>query len=232
MKKINLFILLLISIASFSQTNTNEKPYIEVIGIAKEEVVPNEIYLDVPVEEYIEKGKKISIQKIENELKRELSSCGIPNENLSISNLNSKLVKTGWWNKEILATADYELKLKDAGLLKEVFEIFNRLKIKNARVAKASHSDLVEIRKKVRISAIKAAKEKANYLLNAIGEQTGKSLIVKDVSAQQVSNFSVANVAYNTNKIVSRGISKFEQGNVQFQNIKVSSSIYVKFEIK
>ncbi len=231
MKRIVIIIFTLISFVSFSQNNTNEKPHIEVTGTAEKEVIPNEIYLDVPVEERIEKGKKITIQEIETELKKELQSCGVSEQSLSISNLNSKLVKTGWWNKEILATADYELKINDAGILKDVFEIFDRLKIKNARITKASHNKIEEIRKEVRISAIKAAKDKANYLLNAIGEQTGKSLIVRDVGNQQINNFSFANVAYKQNKLMSRDV-KLKQGNIQFQNITVSSSIYVKFEIK
>ena len=230
MKRVLFIILILVSSIIFSQSNNEVKPFIEVTGVAEKEVIPNEIYLDVPVEERIEKGKKITIQEIETELKKGLQSCGIPEENLSISNLNSKLVKTGWWNKEILATADYELKINDASILKDLFEIFDRLKIKNARITKASHDKIEKIRKEVRISAIKAAKDKADYLLNAIGEKTGKSLIVRDVGNQQINNFSIANVAYKQNKLMSRDV-KMKQGNIQFQNIKISSSIYVKFEI-
>ncbi|SNR17187.1 SIMPL domain-containing protein [Tenacibaculum jejuense] len=231
MKKVLFVIIILTSFIGVAQTNIDSRPFIEVTGVAEKEVVPNEIYLDIPVEERIEKGRKITIQEIENELKKGLKSCGVPEENLSISNLNSKLVKTGWWNKEILATADYELKVNDASVLKDLFEIFERLKIKNAKITKASHDKIETIRKEVRIAAIKAAKEKADYLLNAIGEKTGKSLIIRDVGNQQINNFSFANTAYKQNKLMSREV-KFKQGNIQFQNIKISSSIYVKFEIK
>ncbi len=231
MKKLQTVLLILIATFSFSQTKTDAKPFIEITGTAKEEVIPNEIYLDVPVEERIEKGKKITIQEIETALKKELQSCGVSEKSLSISNLNSKLVKTGWWNKEILATADYELKINDASILKDVFEIFERLNIKNARITKASHDNIINIRKKVRISAIKAAKEKADYLLNAIGEQTGKPLLVRDVGNEQINNFTFANTAYKQNKLLSREVN-LKQGNIQFQNITISSSIYVKFEIK
>ncbi|WP_143569735.1 SIMPL domain-containing protein [Tenacibaculum agarivorans] len=232
MKIITTIFLLLTTTISFGQKTAEEKPYIEVTGTAFREVVPDEIYLDVPLEERIEKGKKITIQHIENKLKQELKTCGIPEEHLKISDLNSTLVKTGWWNKEILAKANYELKIQNTNHLKDIFEIFENLNIKGATITKATNSKIQRIKREVRILAIKAAKEKADYLLNAIGQKSGKPLIVNDVSSKNTIDFSMANVAYNRRKLVSNQTKNYTKNTIQFKNIEVSSSIYVKFEIQ
>lgn len=223
--------LLLVTISGFSQ-NQHNTPYIEVTGTAQREIVPNRIFLDVTLEERMEQGNKIAIQQVEKNFKNELEACGISSHNLTISDLNAKLVKTGWWSKEMLATANYELKINNTQHLKDVFEIIEKLKIKNARITKATHSEIERLRKENRISAIKAAKEKADYLLNAIGEKTGKPIIVNEIEVGKEANFSVANVAYHRNKLSSAKTALSRQGNVQFKNLMISSSIYVKFEIK
>ena len=68
MKKINLLVLLLFTATIFAQTQT-QKAYIEVTGIAETELSPNEIYLDICIKERTEKGKKLTIDFLENQLK-------------------------------------------------------------------------------------------------------------------------------------------------------------------
>jgi len=233
MKKINLLVLLLFTATIFAQTQT-QKAYIEVTGIAETEISPNEIYLDICIKERTEKGKKLTIDFLENQLKAALSKIGIPKENLAISDVNSVLAKTGWWTEEILSVANYSLKVNGADKLKLVFESFKKMHISDVHVTKATHSNIIEIRKKNRIEAIKIAKEKADYLLTAIGEQTGKPLIVNEINAGNPSNFVNANTinqnsSYSIMKIKSSGTRKEA---VAFEKIKITSSVYVKFQIK
>jgi hypothetical protein len=85
--------------------------------------------------------------------------------------------------------------------------------------------------------AIKAAKEKADYLLTAIGEQTGKAMKVFEQSPTYKiddSNLNIRNA---------RNVSSYYEGEgkmsisdkdkiIQFQKINLQAAIYVKFEIK
>ena len=237
MKKITTLLILLISISVTSQNlKPFEKPFIEVTGKAEKEIVPDEIYIDICLEERMEKGEKITIEQQENELKRELSSVGIPLKNLSIGDINAVIVKTGWWRKDVLAKANYELKVDGASQLKKVFKVFEKLKITNAYITKATHSKIEEFRKETRIKAIKMAKQKADDLLNAIGEKTGKPLVVNNISSKNQQDFVLAN---HTNRSVSKISYESEEQSsykkrsaVQFQKIKISSTFYVKFEIK
>ena len=98
-----------------------------------------------------------------------------------------------------------------------------------------SHSQFDSLRKEVKILAIKSAKNKADYLLSAIGEQTGKPLIVQERENVTYSN-SNANYTSNRNELMtvylpkSTGEDKIEE--LQFEKIKLNALIYVKFSIK
>lgn len=69
---------------------------------------------------------------------------------------------------------EYTLKVKNAIELGRMFQELEKLEITDAFISKVNHSKIDSLRKEVRILAIKAAKDKADYLLTAIGEQTGK----------------------------------------------------------
>ncbi|WP_439128525.1 SIMPL domain-containing protein [Polaribacter sp.] len=224
-------ILLFITTVTFSQQNKVENSYIEVVGIAEKEIIPDEIYLDIYLKERMENGKKIALETLENILKNELKNIGIPEKYLFISDVNSVLSKTGWFTKEILSTAKYHLKITNSKKLKQFFNCLDDLKITDVNVTKATHSNMIELRKENRINAIKAAKNKASYLLSAIGEKVGKPIKINEIDANN-QNYTFANninvSGYNS------GISKMKRNKsiVQFEKIIVKSSIYVKFEIK
>lgn len=235
MKIIYVYIAFIFSLNTFSQTITNtEKPIINVTGTASLEISPDEIYIDLCLEERMEGGKKVTLDVLESDLKNELTKAEIPLSNLYISDVNSVIAKTGWFTKETLSTGNYSLKVTQVEKIKSVFKIFEKLNITNANITKATHSKIVEFRKKNRINAIKAAKEKADYLLNAIGSKTGKPLKISE-EQQQYQNFSAVNYARNSNSYRMNSISKLkstDKGIVQFENIKITSSIHVIFEIQ
>ncbi|CAM1373482.1 SIMPL domain-containing protein [Tenacibaculum xiamenense] len=233
MKNFYITIALLISTISFAQQSLNDKAQIDVIGKSEMEISPDEIYIDIFLEERMEKGKKLTLEQLESELKKELQAINIPTENLFISDINSVLSKTGWWSKEILSTGKYSLQVKSSEKIKKVFKVFKKLKITRSSIVKATHSKLAEFKKKNRINAIKAAKEKSNYLLNAINAKTGKPLRVNEIE-HQLNDFAQINYVSNS-KMYESDFSKsrsFKKDQVQFENIKLTSSIHVIFEIK
>ena len=234
MKFSKLIILLLFTSTLFSQINysSETKPFIEVVGTAETEIIPDEIYVNISLKERIEKGDKLTIQFLEDQLKKQLIDVGIPKENLFISDVNAVLAKTGWFTEEVLSIANYSLKVNGADKLKQLFECFKKLKISDVNITKATHSNIVELRKKNRIKAIKAAKEKADYLLIAIGEKTEKPMVINEISKNNQPNYTLANQINVTGYGVSKFSSTERNQHVQFEKIKISSSIYVKFSIK
>ncbi|WP_343328947.1 SIMPL domain-containing protein [Polaribacter staleyi] len=234
MKFSKLIILLFFTSTVFSQINysTATKPFIEVTGTAETEIIPDEIYVTISLKERLEKGNKLTIQILEDELKKLLVKIRIPEKNLSISDVNAVLAKTGWWTEEVFSVANYSLKVNGADKLKLLFEGFKKLKIADVHITKATHSNILALRKMNRIKAIKAAKAKADYLLTAIGEHTGKPIKINEIATNNQPNYSYANQVNVTGYSVSKVRSLEKNKAVQFEKIKIASSIYVKFSIK
>ncbi|MCT4699110.1 SIMPL domain-containing protein [Tenacibaculum haliotis] len=232
MKAFHIIIFLFLSATFFGQTLKDSKPFIEVTGSAELEISPDEIYLDLRLKEKMKNGKKITLTTLENTLKTALEAIDIPKTDLFISDINSVISKTGWFSEEVLSIGKYSLKVTSPDKLKKVFEVFKKLKITDTKITKATHSKLTFYKRENRIAAIKAAKEKANYLLNAINSSTGKPLKVNE-TAHQLQNFAQLNHLNITSEYSSISKTKnYRKDIVQFENIKLTSSIYVVFEIK
>jgi uncharacterized protein YggE len=125
--------------------------------------------------------------------------------------------------------------VSNATTVGQVFQELDKLEITDAFISSVNHSKMDSLRKEIKIAAIKAAKNKADYLLTAIGEQTGKPLIIKET----VENNSSSNVNFRGSRsnetyyyIDGIKVKDSDENQIQFQKIKIQSSIYVKFSIK
>jgi uncharacterized protein YggE len=235
-----LFILLvLISTGLFSQPSGNridEKPFIEVTGIAEQEIVPDEIFVSITLREIFVNREKVTIDAQETRLKEALTSIGISLNNLSLADADADYVRVRWTRKDLLTRKDYILKLNSAMQVGQVFQELDKLEINDANVSRVNHSKIDSLNKAVKIMAIKAAKEKADYLLAAINEKTGQPLIINE-SGQKFLHASpgvintrgarLNEVEYFVDGVKTKGIEK----EIQFEKIKIRSEIYVKFLI-
>jgi uncharacterized protein len=239
LKSFTIVLLLTANITVFGQTtsdNEKEKPYIEVTGTAEKEIIPDEIYISITIRERQEGKEKITIDKQEENLKESLKSIGISLDNLFLSDANANYISVKWMKKDVITKNEYILKVGDALTVGRVFEKLDDVKINDAYISRVSHSKLDEFKKDVRIMAIKAAKEKADYLLSAIGEQTGKALKVYEQSPSYKINDSNLNFisgrSVNSSLLQDGVIMNESDKIIQFQKIKLQAAIYVKFEIK
>lgn len=209
-------------------------PHIEVTGTAKQEIIPDEIYVKITLRERTDGRDKITIDVQEKQMKEGLMAVGVSLDKLSLSDTESDYVKISWGRREVVTSKQFTLKLADATTVGKVFEKLDELKIQDAYISRVDHSEIVELRKNLRVEAIQAAKGKADYLLNAIGEETGRALLVREESPNLYGNY-YNNRAYNYNTvqtIVSEESNKVIMPEVQFQKIKLEASVYVVFEIK
>jgi hypothetical protein len=220
----------------YGQTNpTEEIPYIEVNGYAEKEVIPNEIYIGITLRERIENKEKVSIESQEKQLREALTILSIPISNLSIADANADYVKVSWQKRDVLTKKEYQLKVGNATTVGKVFQELEKMKIQDGYIDHVSHSAIDSLRKQVRIEAIKAAKEKSDYLLSAIGQKTGKALIVSELENNTLTRSDLARMpARAANKMFSDGAfeSLEREPEIEFQKIKLSYSIYTKFTIQ
>jgi uncharacterized protein len=239
MKK-NLFLFFVSYLAilfSYSQSATIKEentPFIEVTGTAEKEVIPDEIYIAIIIRERYVNKEKISIEAQEEKLKSAIKSLGINLNDLSLSDANADFVKIRWQKKDVLTKKDYTLKVSTATTVGQVFLELEKLQITDAYVSRVDHSKMDSLRKEVKITAIKAAKEKADYLLKAIGEQTGKPLIIKEneVLGGHRSNVRGVVAQHKYGRSDSENLSEEDDKDIEFQKINIQTSIYVKFTIK
>lgn len=238
MKTPAILVLLCINFSSFlfSQNKTSEDaPYIEVDGYAEKEIIPNEIYIGIILRERMENKEKVTIEAQEKQLREALTTLSIPISNLSVADANADYVKVSWQKRDVLTKKEYQLKVGNATAVGKVFQELEKLKIQDGYIDHVSHAAIDSLRKQVRIEAIKNAKEKADYLLNAIGQSTGNALIVSENLKDVVSRQDISRMpAKALHKISGVVVSDFGNSppEIEFQKIKLSYSIYTKFSIK
>jgi uncharacterized protein len=208
------------------------KPYIDVTGVAELEIVPDQIYIEIVLQE----KDKVTIEMQEEKLKEALKSIGVDMKDLYLSDANSNYIKVSKWkSKDVITNKQYILKVTNANMVGQVFQQLDKLDITNADIKNVSHSKMDSLKREVKIMAIKIAKKKADYLLAAIGEQAGKPMIVQEV--ENKGNYS-SNTGYGSRNVQGHVNARFLDdddkvgGNVEFKKIKIQSAIFVKFLIK
>lgn len=228
--------LLLFVFSSFSQTDKNPYPRtITVTGSAEMEIVPDEIYVQVDLKEYDKKGQgKISIDKIQKDFLNTVKALGIPDSAISIAAYDG-YNGNPWWRKknkkdELYASISYQLKLKSSKQVDDVVDRLDDNATQNFFIQRTASSKIEALRKQLKMQAIRAAKEKATYLAEAIDEKIGVAVTINEPMeyyTPYVQNLRVANKMMET--------QQDQTGNaapVDFTKIKLKYDITVVFALQ
>lgn len=188
MKKMKKVILILSAILAFAFTtkaqDTKTEHSIKVIGTAEMEIVPDEIYMSVTLREYTNKEKKkFTIEELEKNLVNYIEKVTTTDKkDIKMDNMSAYVLSMKRKNKDEIITKSYDVKFKNSQQVYMLYSVMDSLGISKAFVSKYSHSKMDEYKKQIKINAIKAAKEKATYLLEAIGEKAGKAINIEEKS--------------------------------------------------
>lgn len=158
----------------FAQINYPEVPYIEVTGVAEKEVLPDEIYLSITIDE--EKSKQ-TLVVLEKKLQKAVSDLGIDLKNLSVVDAYSDLDE-GFWSDKIRSKKSYQLKVSTAKETAMVIRELNSQGIAMVRLQRVDHSQIEKFKLEIKVEAIKIARAKASVLLEALDCKVGKPLRV------------------------------------------------------
>lgn len=237
MKKLLILIFLIqISMtAQNGQKNFIDLNYIEVIGKVETEIVPNEIYLTIIINEK-DKRVNISVEQQEKIMLKKLKASGVNLEKqLSVLDFMGNYTKHFFKKNGVTKRKEYQLIIYNSNNLGEIFQSLDEIDISNVSISKVNHSEMDKFRKETKIKALKAAKEKAKNYAEAIEQNIGKALFIQE---QNVPNYNNRNYGLNTlNEVVvvrGYGTSKKDkiQNNISFQKIKITASILARFELK
>lgn len=210
------------------------RPHIEVTGRSEMLVVPDEIHIAIVLRERGSGSNKITVDKQELDLKAAVKDLGIDASNLTLSDAMADLVPKKFRTDDVIATKGYMLKVADAEMVRKVFLELDRLQIEDARIHHVAHSKEVEYRREQRIKAIKAAKDKADYLLEAIGERTGPALEVREeytLAGQRGVQMRQERAYSNTRFLAGESSIDYEEMGVGYSRITIDAAVYVKFGI-
>jgi hypothetical protein len=87
-------------------------------------------------------------------------------------------------NTTINSIKEYQLTVDNTKTAGQVFKELKSLGILNISIERIEHSQIQEFRTKVKIDAIKAAKEKAKSLTNAIDQRIEKAIYIQKLNNQ------------------------------------------------
>ena len=165
-----------------------EKPLvkkIEVTGSAEQEVLTDEIFVTVSLREYFKEkdGKnKVDIMALEKQLQKAVEEAGIPKENFTIGAINGY---REWWGKKkpttFLESKSYSLKVPNLYKIDGIISKVDEKGIAFTNIDRYEFSKIEQLRKEIKIKALQAAKEKAKFLLEGIGEQMGEVLDIIEI---------------------------------------------------
>jgi len=231
-KLISITILLLLFHFGFSQTigkNFIDDNYIEVTGSAELEVVPDEIYIKVILSEKDNNGRE-PLELRETQMINTLKGIGIDVEkDLVIRDFISNFRKYWLKKKDIFTTKEYEILVQDADTAGKVFQQLEKIKISNISIAKLDHSKIEDYRQEVKIKAMKATKEKANYLAEAIDQKVGKAIHIMELDNALYNSVQGNSVGYANQRFEYK--SKDYSAEIEFDKIKLFYKIRAKFRL-
>ena len=217
-----LFVALFASVAVFAQQAEN---YIQVNGFAEKEVIPNEIYLAITLDESDSKGRQ-AIELQRKQMISALKAIGIDtNKSLSISDLSSSYYKRG----TSLAVAQYQLKLSTSQQVIAVYDALGQLGISNINIVRVTHTDIERLKSECRKEAMVNARTIASELAEAVGQSIGDCIYIYD------SNRGVTPTYYNDGVMLMRAAKSTNEMTVEepveFKKIKLSYSVTTKFTL-
>lgn len=228
---------LIFFIASFAALNSSAQEadqvrFIEVRGSAEMEIQPDELMLNIGIEEYwkeeFEKKKdpedyktKVPLAEIEDGLIKSLRKAGIEKDDIRVKGMGNYWRQRG---KEFLFSKQLEVKITDFSKVNQLASLVDAKGIKSMYVGQMNHSDMENFRKQVKTDALLEAREKAAYLVESLGEELGEVISITELNDGYVRPY----LAKNRMMAADASYESVEE----VQNITVSYQVIARFKIK
>lgn len=215
-----IFLLFTISVCCSQRIDHDDRRFISVTGSAEVVIQPDEIELQIVLKEYDLALNKEKIEKIESDFFKILKQNSISSEQVLLN--DSQYSWYRWWSyrNDFHGQKHYILKLSTETDLMSFMKELNIKGVHSINISKTTSSKSQALRKEIKISAMKAAKEKAEYLLESVGEKVGQLISVQEI----INPYS----RYSNSPIRSNSSRSIETQN-QIENI---SPILIRYEVK
>lgn len=217
----------LVAFPALAQVQEAFPSYIQVYGRAEKEIVPDEFYLQIVINERDSKGR-ISVESQQRDMIAALKRLGVDvDKQLKVANLSSEFFK----RKTSVATAKYQLQLGSSAEVARVWQALDELGISNVSILKVSHSEIDRYREEVRVEAIRNARANAATLAEAIGQKVGRCFYIYD------SNSNILPAVYD-NAVLMRSakaagsVEAVEEDPLEFKTLRLEYGVQAKFVLE
>lgn len=223
---------LFLALSTFAQ-QADKQPVkkIEVNGSAEMEITPDEIYFNISLREYMKGKNKVEISTLEKQLQKAVADAGISKADFTIENVygnNFEILRKKKDPQEFMARKQYRLKLTKLDKINEILGAVDAEGIENTRIASYSSSKMEAYRKEVKIKALLAAKEKAEYMLTAIGSKMDGVIEIQEMNTD---NYTDVRPMMMANYKSAAG-SEDASSDIDFKTIKIRAEVRAVFAIK
>jgi uncharacterized protein len=216
-----------------------EKPLvkkIEVNGSAEQEVMPDEIFVNITLREYFkdkENKNKVDIMALEKQLQKAVEEAGIPKENFTIGAMNGY---REWWGRKkpttFLESKSYILKVPNLYKIDGIIARVDDKGVASTHIDRYEFSKIEQLRKEIKIKALQAAKAKAQYLLEGIGEQLGEAFEITEIDNGYQNPQPVYSNMMLRATAAPMADAVMPESTIDVQKIKVRYEIKAVFKIK
>lgn len=219
----------LFSVSAMAQ-QVDLRKKISVSGTAETEVTPDIIYIGISLKEYFKDNnskKKVEITELENQLIAAVLKAGIAKEDLMINNVSSYNYATEKKkNPDFLASKQYRLKVADLNKFNQIMESIDAKGVEYTNIESYDYSKMDALKKDLKIKALMAAKDKATYMVNALGEKLGGVIEIQDGGDNAIQP------VYRNYMMKAEMADAAPAQEIDFKKIKLNFSVNAIFEIK
>lgn len=219
----------LFSVSAMAQ-QVDLRKKINVSGAAETEVTPDIIYIGISLKEYFKDNnnkKKIEITELENQLIAAILKAGIAKEDLMINNVSSYNYTTEKKkNPDFLASKQYRLKVADLNKFNQIMESIDAKGVAFTNIESYDYSKMDALKKELKIKALMAARDKANYMVTALGEKLGGVIEIQDGGDNAIQP------VYRNYMMKAEMADAAPAQEIDFKKIKLSFTVNAVFEIK
>ena len=217
-----------------AQKNFLDQPYIEVGASVDTLVVPDRIYVSITLNEADSKNKK-SVEEQEKQLETILKKLKInTDKDLSVLGYSSDFKKYFLKGQNILKTKKYSLLVRDAYTLGNVIISLEEAGISNTEVEKVEYSKYKELLLELKSEAVKRSRITADKLVKPLNQKAGKALYISDTNYGGIGDYeyaTVGNIALQETDYKKESASEEFLRKLDFQKIKFSTTVYVKYQL-
>jgi|SRR5688572_5652214 len=208
---------------------------IVVTGSSELEVDPDEIYLSFELREYMNNKEKVGIETIRKEFLEACEKSGILKDNIRVQGMAGNAYSNWFIRKkkkdpDFTASVTYVIKFSSTKGMDELIPNLNDDAVWNMYISKINHSKMETFRKEVKIKSVQAAKEKAVYLAESIGEKISGALLIEEIEIGPVYPM-IRNKANVMMEMSSDSGPYGGDTDVPFEKIKIRYETRAEFEL-